>query len=393
MVCDYQGNCFNIIERLSKSTEIQPNDGHAVFHYSEDIFSRLPLNIFQMIQEAWLNDPKVNIHHERRLVRETQIRHLVGILLRSDAKSLRFILDQLKTDHLWRFGRMVEHVLDIHDRQEAYHNCPSYSNTTIPIRHLHLPLLTPGTHTSTILDQSIVDLGKIMLSATPSSDMDQPNQYCTFYSEQFRKLRFWSLETTAWAIIEERTGVVATICVSPTSSIPQKEGTIKLLLFLLCELYQQGLRIIHWKYAMRSVSLDDQSYTILEGIFYLREIEEKQLEECSSKAHQDTSREDPKQSPERRRRTEGSRVFTDYVLLAITESGKYIRSSTISFRDVIDINSEKKFRLEVIKNRMRQRPIPTQKVIQLARECSVSNKDVRFCPEESTNAKAQSYGR
>jgi hypothetical protein len=104
-------------------------------------------------------------------------------------------------------------------------------------------------------------------------------------------------------------------------------------------------------------------------------------------------------------------VFTDYVLLAITESGKYIRSSTISFRDVIDINSEKKFRLEVIKNRMQQSkyygggvndgrethctkgPIPTQKVIQLARECSVSNKYVRFCPEDSTNAKAQSYGR
>ncbi|OJZ80059.1 hypothetical protein ASPFODRAFT_212920 [Aspergillus luchuensis CBS 106.47] len=125
MACDYQGNCSNIVEGLAKSTEIQLNDDHAVFHYSEDIFSRLPLNIFQMIQEAWLNDANINLHHERRLVREAQIRHLVGILLRSDAKSLRFILDQLKTDHLWRFGRMVEHVLDIRDRQDAYHNCPS----------------------------------------------------------------------------------------------------------------------------------------------------------------------------------------------------------------------------------------------------------------------------
>ena len=180
------------------------------------------------------------------------------------------------------------------------------SNTTIPIRHLHLPLLTPGTHTSTISDQSIVDLGQTMPS------MDQPNQYCTFYSEQFRKLRFWSLETTAWAIIKyieptkdstypyggkgpgwwppyvshqrprylKKEGQFDCPALVTSSNTPK--GTIKLLLFLLCELYQQGLRIIHWKDAMRSVSLDDQSHTILQGIFYLRGIEEKQLEECSS---------------------------------------------------------------------------------------------------------------
>ncbi|OJZ79591.1 hypothetical protein ASPFODRAFT_592606 [Aspergillus luchuensis CBS 106.47] len=289
-------------------------------------------------------------------------------------------------DHLWRFGRMVEHVLDIRDRQDAYHNCPSDSNRTIPIRHLHLPLLIPGTHTSTISDQSIVDLGQTMLSAAPSSDMDQPNQYCTFYSEQFRKLRFWSLETTAWAIIEY---------IEPTkaSTYPyggkgpgwwppyvshqrprylKKEGTIKLLLFLLCELYQQGLRIIHWKDAMRSVSLDDQSHTILEGIFYLRGIEEKQLEECSGKAYRDTGSEHPKQSAKQRRLTESSLVFTDYVLLAINESGKYIRSSTINFRDVIDINSEKKFRLEVIKNRMQQKSDTTcSRVLSVKQICSL----------------------
>lgn len=185
------------------------------------------------------------------------------------------------------------------------------SNTTIPIRHLHLPLLTPGTHTSTISDQSIVDLGQTMLSAAPSSDMDQPNQYCTFYSEQFRKLRFWSLERTAWAIIEYIEPTKASTypyggkgpgwwppyvshqrprylkkegqfdCPAFVTSSNTPKGTIKLLLFLLRELYQQGLRIIHWKDAMRSVSLDDQSHTILEGIFYLRGIEEKQLEECS----------------------------------------------------------------------------------------------------------------